>query len=168
MGRMTKTEFENTVSGIRSKLLNVTGRFTKASGLQADVEDIVQEALTELWRLCESGYEIRNPEALAVKITKTVCVRHYRKRRPATGSIDGVDFPDSHVASERIDIEDAIQLRQRLFARLSDTQRKYLEMRNEQGLSLDEIAAETGHPKASVKATISQARRLMNELIKKI
>ncbi|MCI6168007.1 MAG: sigma-70 family RNA polymerase sigma factor [Alistipes sp.] len=165
---MTTQEFEHTATGLRPKLLSIARRFTKASGLQAEAEDLVQEALTELWKLCSTGYEVRDMEALAVKITKTVCVKHYRKRTPVTTDIDGIDFPDSHGASERIDTEEALQLRQKLFAGLSDTQRQYLELRNEQGLTLDEIAAETGHPKASVKATISQARKLMNEMLKKI
>lgn len=163
---MTKTEFEHTISGIRPKLLIVARRFTKASGLHTDVEDIVQETLAELWMLFESGYQIRNVEALAVKITKTVCVRHYRRRKLQTITMDGVDFPDSGGASERIDTDEVIQLRRKLFARLSDTQRQYLEMRNEGGMTLDEIAAETGHPKASVKATISQARKTMSEMLK--
>lgn len=163
---MTKTEFEHTISGIRPKLLIVARRFTKASGLQTDVEDIVQETLAELWMLFESGYQICNVEALAVKIAKTVCVRHYRRRKLQTITIDGVDCPDSRGASERIDTYEVIQLRQKLFARLSDTQRQYLEMRNERGLTLDEIAAETGHPKASVKVTISQARKIMSEMLK--
>jgi len=165
---MTQIEFEHIVSGIRSRLTGVARRFTRASGVGAEAEDIVQEALTELWRLCEAGYEIRNVEALAVKITKTVCVRHYRRRKLQTTTIEGSDFPDSHGASERIDTEEALKLRQKLFASLNDTQRRYFEMRNEQGLTLDEIAAETGRPKASVKATISQARKLMNEMLKKI
>lgn len=165
---MTKQEFEHTAIGIRPKLLAIARRFTKASGLGAEAEDMVQEALTELWQISSSGYQIRDMEALAVKITKTICVRHYRKRKLQTTGIDGADFPDSNGASERIDTEEAIKLRQKLFAGLSDTQRQYLELRNEQGLSLDEIAAETGRPKASVKATISQARKRMAEMLKKI
>lgn len=165
---MTKTEFEHTVTGIRSKLVGVARRFTRDPEIGADAEDIVQEALTELWQLCGSDYKVRNMEALAVKITKTVCVRHYRKKHPVTTSIDGIDFPGGHGASERIDTEEAMRLRQKLFGRLSDTQRRYLEMRNGQGMSLDEIAAETGHPKASVKVAISQARKLMSEMLDKI
>ena len=166
--KMQRSEFDHTITQIREKLIGVAKRFTKASGLGVDAEDIVQEALAELWRLCESGYQIRNAEALAVKITKTVCVRYYRKRRVETISIEGLEYKDSGKASERVDIEDILRLRKRHFEQLSETQRLYLEMRNELGLSLDEISAKTGHPKASVKATISQARKTMSELLKKI
>lgn len=165
---MTKIEFEHRVPEIRKNLLTVAVNFTQTSGLGVDAEDIVQEALTELWMLCESEYEIRNLKALAVKITKTVCVRHYRAGRIQTAPIEGVDYPGESTASERVDTQEALRMRKFLFRRLSDTQKRYLEMKNEQGLSLDEIAAATGHPKASIKASISQARRMLNELIKKI
>lgn len=50
---------------------------------------------------------------------------------------------------------------------LSDTQRKYLHLRNEEGMSLDEISSLTGKPKNSIKSSISSARRAMLEIIKK-
>lgn len=165
---MTRVEFEHTVSGMRGRLLGVARRFTKASGLAVDGEDIVQDALTELWQLFECGYPIQNVEALAVKITKTVCVRHYRKRKIQTISIDGADYPGGFMASERVDIQESLRLRNTLWGQLNDTQKKYLEMKGEQEMSLDEIAAATGRPKSSVKATISQARKMMFEQLKKM
>ena len=53
--KMTRTEFEHTVSGMRGKLLNTARYFMKVSGAAEDAEDIVQEALTELWTLYDSG-----------------------------------------------------------------------------------------------------------------
>lgn len=165
---MTRTEFEHTVSGMRKKLRDIAGRFTRISDAAESAEDIVQEALAELWAILEKGYPARNVEALAVKITKTVCVRHYRKRRILTDSMQERDFTGGTPASEKVDLQEALETRTRLFSRLSDTERLYLTLRNECQMSLDEIASATGHPKSSVKATISQARRKMNEEYKKM
>lgn len=165
---MTRIEFEHTLSATRGKLLAVAKSFTRGSGSSMDAEDIVQEALAEFWVLFEQGYAIRNAEALAVKITKTVCVRHYRRRKVQTTPIDGKDYPGGTEASGRIDLQESMRIREMLWKRLSETQKRYLDMRNEQGMSLDEIAAETGRPKASVKSTISQARKMMYEQLKKI
>lgn len=41
-------------------------------------------------------------------------------------------------------------------------------MRNDQSMTIDQIATATGHPKSSIKATISQARKTMKELLDKI
>ena len=89
---MIKTEIEHILSIQRGQLLNLAKRFMKSSGSAEDADDIVQEALAELWMLFESGYRIRNAEALAVKITKTVCVRHYRRQKLRTLAIEGQDY----------------------------------------------------------------------------
>lgn len=131
---MTRQEFEHTLSGTRGKLLGTARRFMRVS--DAEVEDIVQEAMTELWMLFDNGYPIRNAEALAVKITKTVCVKHYRQRKMPARQIEG-----GATASERVDIQDALNVRKVLLGQLSETQKRYLSMRSEQMMSLDEIAA---------------------------
>ena len=51
---------------------------------------------------------------------------------------------------------------------LTDSQRQLLALRNEDGLSLDEIAAATGRPKASIKVALSTARKHMQEQMKKL
>jgi RNA polymerase sigma-70 factor (ECF subfamily) len=51
---------------------------------------------------------------------------------------------------------------------LTDSQRQLLALRNEQGLSLDEIAAATGRPKSSIKVALSTARKSMMEQMKKL
>lgn len=163
---MKKKELEYALSETRGKLLSMTRRFMKVSDIAEDAEDIVQESMAELWRLLESGYNIQNVEALAVKITKTVCVRHYRKRRILTNPIDGKEFPGGAPASGRVDLREVLDTRRELWKQLSDTQRQYLEMRSDKMMSLDEIAAATGHPKSSIKATISQARKIMKEWLK--
>ena len=53
-----------------------------------------------------------------------------------------------------------------MIAGLTETERTCLELRNAEGLSLDEIAEATGKPKTSVKSTISVARRKMLEKLK--
>ncbi|MGM9753098.1 MAG: RNA polymerase sigma factor [Candidatus Cryptobacteroides sp.] len=165
---MTRTEIENILTAQRGRLLNLAQRFIKVSDSAAYAENIVQEALTELWMLFESGYKIRNAEALAVKITKTVCVKHYRRQKLRTSAIEGKDFSGGTSASERVEMLEAIETRNYLWSHLNETQKRYLQMRDEEAMTLDEIALATGHPKVSIKATISQARKTMYELLKKM
>ena len=51
---------------------------------------------------------------------------------------------------------------------LTDSQRDLVALRNEQGMSLDEIAVATGRPKGSIKVALSVARKKMMEQWKKI
>lgn len=145
----------------------IARRFADSSGMSDETEDIVQESLVTFWRLSEEGYPIRDAEALLVKITKNNCVAHYRKRKLRLQPLQDIDFVGGSSASDIVDTDDASKITETLFDSLTSTQRKYLKMRNDDGLSLDEIATITGSPKASIKTTISVARKQMLELLKR-
>ena len=164
---MTRQEFEQLTLRIRSRLVMMAGRFVKDSGIQDAPDDIVQESLLKLWSQTDNGYEIQNPDALAVTITKKVCLAHLRSGRAVLQSIDGVDIVGGSSASALTDEADINAVKESLMSILTPTQRHYLHLRNEMGLSLDEIEEVTGCPKTSIKTTLSAARRLLLEQIKK-
>ena len=79
---MTKQEFGQLSARIREKLVAVARQFGRATGSTSyEAEDVVQEALVTLWELVEKGYPVRDAEALAVRLTKNICVNHFRKRK---------------------------------------------------------------------------------------
>ena len=166
--KMTLQEFERLSERIRQKMLLLAGRFSNAISQSVEPEDIVQESLVALWRLSESGYPIRDAEALAVKIVKNTCVAHYRKRRIDAQPLGGADYSGGMSASALTDDEDMAKIETQILGGLTSSQRMLLKMRNDDGLSLDEIAAVTGKPKASVKTTISVARKQMLEQFKRM
>ena len=167
MRTITEQEFAQLSARIRSKLTALAQRFNRAAGLAGEAEDVAQEALITLWQLSEKGYPVRDAEALAVKITKNLCISRYRKQhlqfQAMTATVAGGES-----ATEAADAEDIETIRNTLYSRLTETQRTFLTLRNEYGLSLDEIAATTGRPKASIKVAISTARKQMLEQLKKI
>ena len=71
-------------------------------------------------------------------------------------------------AEERLEAADNTRVRKILYDQLSDTQREYMTMKIDDGLTLDEISAKTGKPKTSIKATISNARKILRERLKKL
>lgn len=165
---MTRQEFDIFSERVRAKLLAVArsfGRFGRVG--DEDAEDVVQEALMALWGLSDSGYPVRDAEALAVKITKSTCVAHYRRRKVRQQPLRGDAYEGGAPATAATDLSDFVEIRRRMFAGLTDTERTCLNLRNADGLSLDEIASITGKPKDSVKTTISSARRKMLEQLKK-
>ena len=165
---MTEQEFAYLSDRIRSKLIALARRFNRASGCGAEAEDIVQDALVTLWLLAKNGYPIRDAEALAVKITKTCCVERYRRQHIRFEPMEDLSIAGSISTSsgtEEIDIETIRGIVQR---GLTDSQRKLLVLRNDDGLSLDEIAAATGRPKSSIKVALSTARKHMLERFKKL
>ena len=165
---MTEQEFAYLSTHLRGKLTALVKRFNRAAGSGGDAEDIVQDALVTLWQLSEKGYAIRDAEALAVKITKTCCVERYRRRHIRFEPIENLSIADGVSATSGTEEMDIATIRGIVQGGLSDSQRELLALRNECGLSLDEIAATTGRPKSSVKVSLSLARRKMMEQWKKM
>ncbi len=162
---MEKIEFEILTKRIRPKLLSVARNFTLASGMETD--DVVQEALMNLWDLMDQDYPIKDAEALAVRITKNICVSHYRKVHLDTQSLVHDNYIGGTEATILTDKEDLRKIRKSIYGTLTMTQKEYLHLRNDEGKTLDEIAEITGKPKTSIKSTISAARKQMLNLIKK-
>ena len=163
---MSGTDFEIFSRSIRGSLVALAHRFYRASGGSDEAEDVAQEALVALWKLSESGYPIRDAKALTVRITKNICISRYRKRKVETLPLTGDQYPGGVPASALTDARDESLVKERLMAGLTETQRTLVRMRNFSGMSLDEIAAATRKPKASVKVTLSTARKKMLESIK--
>jgi RNA polymerase sigma-70 factor (ECF subfamily) len=164
---MTRQEFGHLSTTLRGKLVAVARPFCRTAGLSEHPDDIAQEALVALWELSEKGYPIRDAEALAVRLTKNICVNHYRKRKLVFQQLKADVEVGTQPVTTRLDEEEIERIRQTLFKKLTQTQRELLTLRNDYGMSLDEIAAATGRPKNSIKVTISTARRQMLEELKK-
>lgn len=162
---MEKDEFEILAKKVRGKLLALASDFALPSGVEAD--DVAQEALVSLWELAESGYPIKDAEAMAVKMTKNICVGHYRKARVEMQSLTHDNYTGGFEATMLTDREDLRRIRKEVYGTLTTTQREYLHLRNDEGLSLDEIASATGKPKTSIKSTLSKARKQMLDILNK-
>ena len=166
---MTEQEFHILLVQEHKRLVALAARFLHASGMDGEAEDIAQEAAAKLWELSQKGYPIRDASALAVRLTKNLCVERWRaQRRMAFQPLDGDHYEGGPTAESSLDEQENARIRDQLYSRLSETQRRLLTLRNDYALSLDEIALATGKPKGSVKTTLSQARKQLLEEIKKI
>ena len=149
---MTKEEFGHICEKSKGELIRLARRFIKATGGPEEAEDIVQEATIVLWQLYERNYPVQNPKALAIRITKNICVSLYRKRRLETIPLEGLPIIGDERADERVEKSDNKIVKKHLYGHLSASER-----------DLDEIAKKTGRSKASIKVTLSNARRKLRE-----
>ena len=161
---MEKDRFDILSRSIRGKLLALARSFPLPSGVEPD--DVVQEAMIALWELTEQGYPIQDAEAMAIRLTKNICVGHHRKARLELQALTHDNYLGGTEATVLTDREDLKRIQESIYGSLTTTQREYLHLRNDEGLSLDEIATLTGKPKTSIKSTLSKARKQMLELIK--
>ena len=146
------------LSAVRPKVLALTQRFFRASKMQGDPEDVVQDVLLRLWTARHSGLDIRSVEGWAVTCTKNACISALRKERSGRISPLFETIPAQESASGRLETAEAESRLREILGRIPAGTRQLLRLRSA-GMSLDEIAAATGRPKGSVKTAISAARK---------
>lgn len=145
---------------VRPKVLALARKFFRASGLDADPEDVAQDVLLRLWEARRDGAPIRSAEAWSVATTRNCCVSLWRKSRAVKLAQMPESLPAQDDASQRLVLSEAELSARRALERFSAGTRRLLELRAT-GLSLDELSALTGRSKGSIKSSISQARKEM-------
>lgn len=127
------------------------------TGRPEAIEDLAQDAFVRLYRFAQQADRpIDNPAALLRTITVNVCRSWHQanERRQRRYARHGVE-PDALTDWER-DLDDAL-------LRLPYDQRAVVVMRYWLGLSQDEIAAELGCRRGTVKSRLSRALRTLHK-----
>jgi len=167
---MTRSEFEHIAATLRQKVLKVGLQFF---GSQEDAEDAAQETMEQMWRYCEQIDAGRNIEVLAIRVAKNCCVSMYRRQRtslprplprrgeqPQRGSLSlGEGWGEASSPQDILEAKDMERMLQEALDLLKPRERQLFEMRQLEGLSVDEISSETGIPKLSITAMVSAARK---------
>ncbi|MCH5174260.1 MAG: sigma-70 family RNA polymerase sigma factor [Prevotellaceae bacterium] len=167
---MKRETFETIVKGLRPKILKVGRNFF---GSDDDAEDVAQETLAVLWERCASLDEGRNVEALAMRVAKSCCVDMVRRKRLNVVRIDNVAMLQKSAVQPSPHEDEEGRERERAIAEavegLSRRERQLFKMRQEEGLSAEEIAQLTGIEKRSVLSIVSMVRKkVYNEIIRRI
>ena len=160
---MTRSEYEQMAPKLRAEMLKVSLAFFDD---EDDAEDTVQEAMLQLWRYCGQIDSGCNVTGLAVRVAKNCCVNHYRRKRQEHANLDDslAAFPDPSVSpQERLEEKDTRRMMHEAIARLKPRERQLFELRQVEGLSTQEISAQTGILKSSVSAMVSAARKKVYE-----
>ena len=158
---MTRPEFEHIAAQLRQRVLKVGLDFF---GSREDAEDAAQDTMIQLWQYLEHIDAGRNVEALAVRVAKNCCVSLYRKQQRNTHVAD-IDtrqlhhLEDGDSPQQQLEAADMQRMLTETVALLKPRERQLFEMRTVIGLSTEDIAQQTGIPKASITAMVSAARK---------
>lgn len=158
---MERKEFEIEAQRIRSHLRRQALRYLQNAD---DAEDVTQEVLLKLWSMRLHLEEYHSVEALALVITKHLCVNRLRLTNPLT-SLDNVEKADESVSPEAALIEkDDYKRLMGIIDQLPDVQQATLRMKHIDGLETSEIARMTGCEEVTVRTNLSRARKKIMEL----
>lgn len=168
---MTQQEFEQIAAEMRDVMVAVGRDFF---GNREDADDVAQEGLLQLWKFRDKMEAGKSHHALARRIAKHCCMDLHRKRKDyrllhlEDGKIP--DTPATATASSPHEELEASEVREALdqaIGHLKPSERNLFELRQMEGLSLDEIASQTHTAKASIRSMVSTARRKVFEELKR-
>ena len=159
--------FRNAVSPVQGKLFRLA---TLMLQNDEEAEDIVQEAMLKLWLNRHNLKNYRSIEALAVVITKNLCLDKLRSSRWRT-AVDEVvpdaegQHPDPHQLTEHSDSHNLLLA---LMQRLPDQQKLVIHLRDVEEYSYEEIEQATGMRINNIRVTLSRARQNLREMYLKV
>ena len=167
---MTQEEFEHIAPKLRELMLSVGRSFF---GNDDDAEDVAQEGLVALFKFIGRMEPGVRHDALAIRVAKHCCMDILRKRKSrifVLGKINEEKAPPGRDVSasphEDLEAKELHEAVNRAVQHLKPSERRLFEMRQIEGLELDDIAKQTNIAKPSIKSIVSAARKKVFEEIK--
>lgn len=161
---MTKEDFKALVLPSRDKLFRIA--LSLLSDRQ-EAEDTLQDAYLKLWNMRDKLPEYNSAEALAVTMTKNLCLdklRSYRHRKRDDTEIEtmhvSTDLPDPATTTELSESSASIHS---LVQTLPDQQRLIMHLRDIEHYSYDEIEKLTGLTRNTIRVNLSRARKSVRQ-----
>ena len=158
---MEQHKFEIEAKRMRPSILRLAMHYTED---EDEAEDVVQEVLLKLWFLRERLESYRSIDALAMVITRHLCLNRKRERHlekvplEEGKAIIGEDSPEWMIIQEE-KMDEILKL----IAGLPDLQQAVLRMKHMEGFEVEEIARLTGSNPIAVRTNLSRARKKVRE-----
>ncbi|HET6528182.1 MAG TPA: RNA polymerase sigma factor [Balneolaceae bacterium] len=157
---MTKKEFKNCVLPAQDKLFRLA---VALLGNRDEAEDIIQDVYLKLWNMRKrlSGYS--SIEALAVTITKNLCLdklRSYRSRNQNEGGLEFLNEASPGMnPRQKMEVNESVQYVHQIIQGLPERQRLIIHLRDVEQYSYEEIAEMTGLKINNIRVALSRARK---------
>ena len=152
MGQRLSPAFDDFYLATRSSVLRQLTAMTMDRDVAADV---VQEAYARAWQRWSRVSTLEDPRGWVRTVAWRLAVSQHRRRAVAYRLRHLVSRPELvdplDRSEDRLDLEQALR-------KLSVEARRVLVLKEYVGLTVEEIAAETGVPEGTVKSRLSRAR----------
>lgn len=129
-----------------------------------EAEDVVQEALLKLWFLRHRLEQYRCVDALAIVITKRLCINQLRGARMMTVELDqGINVCGGENPEMKLVEEEKMKEILDMISTLPNLQQAILRMKHIEGFEVEEIARLTGSTPVAIRTNLSRARKKVKE-----
>lgn len=129
-----------------------------------EAEDVVQDALLKLWFLRERLEQYRSVDALAIVITKHLCINHLRDNRIEKVDLEqGISIRSDENPEMKLVKEESMTEILEIISTLPNLQQAILRMKHIEGFEVEEIANLTGSTPVAIRTNLSRARKKVRE-----
>ena len=162
---MTKQEFKSLVLPTKGKLYRLALRMLNS---RQEAEDIIQDTYLKLWNMRDQLSQYNSIEALAVTMTKNLCIdklRSYRKRKQNDGGLDNILLSSDkrHNPAEMLELDESMRCVYECIQQLPDQQRLVIQLRDIEHYSYEEISEMTDLKVNNIRVALSRARKSVRE-----
>lgn len=152
------------------RILPVQGRLFRLAQMflrnREEAEDAIQDVFLRLWTNRQQLESYQSVEALAVQMTKNLCLDRLKSHDKQKTSRDA-DMVAMHAADvspyRQVENSDSAGLMHRLINELPEQQRLVLHLRDVEEYTLEEIEEVTGLSNANIRTILSRARQKLRE-----
>jgi len=160
---MNLREFQIQVYPLKNKLFRFAKRFLERTD---EAEDLVQEVFIRLWNRREKLDEYRSVEALAMIITKNMCLDKIKTRHYPFENMDNQRlFLENLPGEARTDHSDVINGIHQAIRMLPEMQQMIIHLRDIEEYEFDEIAEMLGINENAIRVNLSRARKRVREIL---
>lgn len=158
---MERQQFEIEAIRMRPALLRLASHYMEDTD---EAEDVIQDVLLKLWFLREKLDRYRSVDALAMVITKHLCINQLRTRRMETVELQqDMQIAGSETTDQRLMEDEETREVLRVISTLPNLQQAVLRMKHIEGFEVEEIARLTGSTPIAVRTNLSRARKKVRE-----
>ena len=164
---MKSSEFKLLVMPYSSRLYRMAFRLMSN---REEAEDIVQEVYVKLWGMRNELNSYNSIEALAVRITRNLCLDHLRRRKVNQNAMKAEQLKEEmHSVSpeEKLEKKEETEMIHTLIAALPEPQRSLVHLRHLEGKEYEEISEMVNMNVNAIRVSISRARKQMREMLEK-
>ena len=164
---MKSSEFKLLVLPHSSRLFRMAFRLMSN---REEAEDIVQEVYVKLWGMRNKLNTYNSIEALAVRITRNLCLDNLRRRKVNQNAMKAEQMKEEmHSVSpaEQLEKKEEAEMIHTLIAALPEPQRSLVHLRHLEGKEYEEISEMVNMNVNAIRVSISRARKQMREMLEK-
>lgn len=137
-----------------------------------EAEDTLQDVFLKLWSIRQKLNGYNSIEALAMTITRNLCLdklKSYRHRHLDPSDVHTMELDARIQTPEQMtEISNSMQLVERLIENLPEQQRLVLHLRDVEHYSTEEISAITGLTNGNIRVALSRARKSVRDELSRI